>query len=217
MKAGILKDHKGFSLIELIVSILIMSVIAGIVVILIMTSRNTYSIVSTDAVIQGEAETVRNFINEIAIEAHNFGQEAVGSDKCIWFLAPDNDPAPSATSVEYYYYFILHETATGTLRYGKLECADIASDRIKVNVGGTVKTVGVDCSLEDLLSADGSSTKIKGDAYKLLAQHISTINCQSKSVESGINEGLITVDLTLAYNDVSDYRKTFIFAGRNMK
>ena len=208
----IITDNSGYSLVELIVSMLVMSIIMVMVVMLISTSRRTYNTVNTEAVIQSEAEAVRSFINEIAIEAQQYGQEStIGTegDSCIWFLSPDNE---STDKNKYCYYFILHEAGdNGILRYGKYNCdtsIDSKEIRIKLN-DTTTKIVGKDgYSLYDLLESD--STKIKGDDYRLLAEHVKSISFETSA------EGLITLNLKLSYNDIEDYTKSFIFAGRNM-
>ncbi len=212
-------DNKGFSLVELIVSILIMSVITGIVVILLSSSTRTYRIVSTDAIVQNEAELVRNFINEIAIEAVAIGSSEVGDDgdHCIWFLAPDNE---ADDNTKYSYYFIFHEADSNVLRYGKYECDTAnASTGIKVkikkddNTAEITKVVGEDeYTLEKLLitGLPGYTTQIKDDDYKLLAENVTSIAFKPSSAK------LITLELHLSFGDIPDYTKTFIFAGRNM-
>ncbi len=180
-------DNSGFSLVELIVSILIMSVIAGIVVALITSSQITYNEVKTEAVVQGEAETVRSFINEIAIEAKKCGKAPVGAsgDKCIWFYAPDNT---SVTRGVYSYYFILHEKADQVLRYAKYD----------VSIG--------DPGADDF-DFDTTLAGLYGDAYSLLAEHVAGIDLTSKKP--------ITITVNLKFNN-SDYTKNMVFTGRNM-
>ena len=95
MKLRFRENEQGFSLIELIVSILIMSVIAAMVVLLMSSSRRTYRSVNADAVVQSESELVRKFIGELALEARSWGQRTVkigGKQyKTIWIKALDND------------------------------------------------------------------------------------------------------------------------------
>ena len=45
-------DDRGYSLVELIVTMLVMSLLVGIVVVLISTSRSTYKVVNREAVVQ---------------------------------------------------------------------------------------------------------------------------------------------------------------------
>jgi prepilin-type N-terminal cleavage/methylation domain-containing protein len=212
-------DDKGFSLIELIVSILIMSIMTGIIVMLISTSRTLYSEVNTEAVVQTETEAIRSFIGELALEARSCGSgsytatNAEGeshTDYFVWFLAPDNDAAAGATSTDYYYYFLLREGDTDVVRYGRY------SERVKVGestqlnpvlLQGADSVFGGTYSFATLLETD-TDTKIYDEDYALLAEHVTEMNCSS-------NNGLVTVNLTLNYNGVS-YPKTLVFAGRNM-
>lgn len=216
---------KGYSLVELIVAILITSVLTGMIVVLISTSRTTYSVVNTEAVIQTEAETVRGFIGEIAIEASQYGVSSLsgaesisGADTCIWFLSPDNESAASGGSSvnKYCYYFILHEAGNDVLRYGKYDCdTTIDSDDIRIKTGsvsgGTTQVIPKNDpeQLYKLLEND-SVTKIKDDKYSLLAEHITKIEC----TEPTKYKGLITFGLTLEYNGETQ-NKSFVFAGRN--
>ena len=219
------RDDTGYSLVELIVSILIMSVITGMIIILISTSRKTYQTVNRDAVIQEETELVRNFINEIAIEAVDCGQFGTNAptdtdDMCIWFLAPDN----VQKSDNYYYYFFLLEKATNTLRYGRYIQMEDSTNYNRVLVqevtdpgsGGTKKVVlpeGFDYLklLENSSNVDknGKSTSIAGDDCKLLAQYVTGISCRSE-------QGLIKVTLNMEF-DGAEFTKNLMFNGRNMK
>jgi hypothetical protein len=186
-----------------------MSVITGIVVILMTTSTNTYNVVNNDAVVQGESELVRSFINEIAIEATACDYATLDSgDDCVWFLSPDNE---STDKSKYCYYFILHEAGTNILRYGKYkQDASSSSENIRIEIDDSNKVeVTGSYTLDTLLISD-SRTKIKSDDYRLLAEHITDLSMSHSST------GLITVNLKLSYGDISDYTKSFIFAGRNM-
>ncbi len=95
MKLRFSKNEQGFSLIELIVSILIMGVITLMVVLLMSSSRRTYRSVNADAVVQGESELVRKVIGELALEARSWGQKTlvIGSNSypVVWIKALDND------------------------------------------------------------------------------------------------------------------------------
>ncbi len=198
-------NNNGYSLVELIVSILIMSMIGGIIVMLISSSRNTYNVVNTEAVIQQESEAVRTFVNELAIEAYDctnsgdpsaygYAIDCGGGDKCIWILAPDNHQGPT---VDYsnYYYFLFLEGSSHCLRYVRISASEIA------DINDTDNIIA-------LLKGNDSSYKVFGDDYSLLAEHISDIRCK----RSG---NLITVSVALSFNDQSPL-KTMVFNGRNM-
>ena len=202
-------DNKGYSLVELIVSILIMSVLTGMIVMLISSSRATYNEVNRDAVIQGETELIRNYIGEIALEAFScgsFGDPDGTDDNCIWLLAPDN----KGETTDRYYYFFLHEKANHVIRYG----------RYKQKVGAVYNPdlTGTDGSLFGpgfnyltLLEDESKATAIKGDDYKLLAEYVDRI-----SLSSDPATGLITVTVKMNYDGVGVTRN-IVLLGRNTK
>ncbi len=210
-------DNKGFSLIELIVSILIMSVMTGMIIMLISASRATYNEVNTEAVIQGETEAIRNFVGELALEARLFHYEQLSNnDQCVWLYAPDYDESGATTN--YCFYFLLREHDTNIVRYGKFpEKIDDGHGAMIQNpdlvVGGNfiISTYEI-CDSYDylaLLETADADTCIYKDKYALLAEHVSNMEC------SGSN-GLITVTLKLNYNEAQS-DKTLVFAGRNLK
>ncbi|MBO4416267.1 MAG: prepilin-type N-terminal cleavage/methylation domain-containing protein [Lachnospiraceae bacterium] len=213
--------NEGFSLVELIVAILIMSYVSAIVVMLISSARSAYTAVNTDAVVQTEVDAVRAYVSEIAIEAVSCGAGPVsavgGSDEgfYIWFYAPDDSVSASlgTAATEKCFYFLYHEGGeNGILRchkypaLGKNGCPfydnlDLNSDRNGLKEG---------YDYYSLLVAN-TSTKLKGQKYDLLAEHIKDINCSADT-----NTGLITINLVVEYFG-EEYRKNLIFAGRNMK
>ena len=62
-------DNKGLTLIELIVTTLIMSMVVGIVVIFVASSRNSYLLIHNEAMMQNEAEIAMSYISDIAEKA----------------------------------------------------------------------------------------------------------------------------------------------------
>ena len=211
MKRSI-SDNSGTSLVELIVSILIMSVISGIVIILISTSRVTYDEITTDAELQTESETARRFISEVAVEAQSWGS---GTDRTnhryIWFRSPNNEndgKAGASRTPDCYYVFMLMPKTTdkeSRLVYGKYAKGtgtnQIANDDALSSAG--TETV-------EFPSTDLYHNNIYSDDYSILAEHITRIECtDSKTAGS-----LITVYMELKYND-REYSRTLNFAGRN--
>lgn len=194
-----ISNNGGYSLVELIVSILIMALIGGIVVALISSSRKTYEVVSTDAVIQEETEAVRSFINELAIEAKDCSNDSSGaiscggSDTCIWIKAPDNHVGADETFDYYYYYFIFYEASAHVLRYTRVQ-ADAIHDIDTADLSALLKT--------------DEDTKIFGDDYCLLAQHINYIGCKKDG-------NLIKITLEVEFNGQKE-EKNMVFTGRNM-
>lgn len=191
--------NEGYTLVELIVSILIMSVLSGMIIMLISSSRTTYTVVNTEAVLQEEAETVRIFINEIALEAKDCTADSASedvfdsshpNDRYMWILAPDNSSI-SGGSTDLYYYCLLFDKDSETLRYGKYPFD--TTDILDTSSTTFYKT---------LLAG------LRSDKYSLLAQHVTGFECFKDG-------NIISVTLSLNYNN-TDATKTMIFSGRNM-
>ena len=154
-----IKENKnaGFSLVEMIVSILIVAIMMFGVTAFISTSRVAYMKVTTSSKLQEEADAAVKFVNELLMEAQDYAwntgsrsETISGIDYdvlCIKTL--DNDPGASATRTQklvMYYYFILVDKADGTIRYCKKEASAIdgvsdASKRLqfKTTDDGTVR------------------------------------------------------------------------------
>ena len=65
-------DNKGFSLIELVISIAIIMTISGSIVSFLLAGSNSYSSVITTADLQQDAQLVMNHISHIVLSAVNF-------------------------------------------------------------------------------------------------------------------------------------------------
>ena len=197
--------NSGFTLVELIVSILIMSVVMGIVTIAITTSRVTYREVNTDAVLQGEGEVIRQFIGEIAVEARVWGSSSLtrtvsGIDYTydyVWFKAPDNE---STDRKAYSTYVFMHRKDKSVLSYGKYP-GDLAMPL----ADGT-----------SFPAADNYGCNILDDIYAVLAEHVTGISLEASSDDVSLSDSrrLISMDMTLEYNN-HDYKMTMNYQGRN--
>ena len=201
-------DERGFSLIELIVAILIMSVVSAMVVVLISTSRNTYSLVKTDAVLQEQSEMVRKAISEIAVEASMWGEDTYndGHDlyDFIYFYSPNNAElglSNPADSDRYYYLFMLRPD--GKLACGKFYPTSLMNSEKKVLQAGY-----------SIPTSDENGYSIFNSEYNVIAENVSSIRCSTESFGSGDAKKLITVDLNFEYNGHT-YKSSMNFAGRN--
>lgn len=232
------RDDRGFSLIELIVSILIMSMISAMVIMLISSSRATYSEVNTDAVLQGEADTVRKFISELALEARSWGQKTVnlsggGTYKLIWIKALDNDTEGlergsytytyqeeeggamvDKTGSRYYYYYVFLLRPDGALAYGKYKYDTLVQGGA---LFGDVDNDGIGdgFSFPAVVGDTGGdyyNNDILTSPYAIIAEHVTDISC--KNAVDNNNKELISIDLSLDYNDHT-YATKMNFAGRN--
>ena len=212
-------NNKGLSLVELIVTILLMSAVMGIILIFISSSRNVYQVVETQAGLQTEAEIAKSFISELAVEATDVGTFTYSDNSAsgIWILAPDNSYSglntvtdastgtTSTVSMDYKYYFILLEKANSVLRYCTLDDEDTRL----LDASGNKLGTGVDYAA--LFSSEASGgTGTYGDPYSLLAEHVTGISCSVSQTS------LISIVLNLEYNSTA-YTTTINVAGRNIK
>lgn len=66
------KDRRGFTLVELIVTILIMSIVMVAAAGFIITAANSYRVANIEIELQNEAQTAMNQFNDILIEAKSY-------------------------------------------------------------------------------------------------------------------------------------------------
>jgi len=135
---SLMKQNKGFSLVEMIVVVLISGILMLGVIAFLQSSRVTYQKVNTSSRLQEEAGTATNFVNELLVEAIECGTTSgTFSGKAVdvlWIRALDNEPTgiTDAEIRKTAYYFIIFEKpaggeTTGHLRYMKVlePCSDI--------------------------------------------------------------------------------------------
>lgn len=187
-------NNEGYSLVELIVSMLVMSMVMFIAIAFINSSRNTYERISTETSLQTEAQITTNYINEIMLEALEWGLvTSSDTDTVVYYAdAPDNSEIGVSTKVLYRYYFILDKT-TYKMYFTKLVKTDVSA-------------------LETTAIANA-----KGNLRKLLAEHVKNVVFTTKSTNS--TGELVNVDLTFGYASMpeKDYVTTLVVAGRNLK
>lgn len=117
-------NNKGYTLIELIVTILMTAIVAAIISMFISVSRTSYDEVKKEAVLQEEAQMAGSYIGDIAIEASEctFISSLVidhNNYKVLTIKAPD--PEYTSGTLKHYYFIILWEENTQTLRFDKVE------------------------------------------------------------------------------------------------
>ena len=121
------RNNKGFTLIELIVCILILSMISGIIVMFVSSSVNSYNVIYNEVNMQTEADVAMTYINELAIEAKDYkstgafvnSMGAVCTALCM--EAQDN----SGVDIDAY-YIIWHQSNDNTMRFIRLSKNDSA-------------------------------------------------------------------------------------------
>ncbi len=114
-------NNKGFSLIELIVTVLITAVLMIGVIAFISTSRSAYQTVNVSSTLQEETITVKRILSEYITEAKRYGFQknvndidgSSGDVTVLWVVARDTE---SDTNPDCSYFFAL-DTADKKLRY----------------------------------------------------------------------------------------------------
>ena len=129
-------DNKGFTLIEMLISVLITGLMMLGVSAFMSSSRMSYSKVNTSVSLQEEAGTTVKFLNEIVIESQEWGllqdiNYTAGTQTSlidvIWFRALDNESA-SASNRDECIYFIIWEKATQCIRYKRVPVGDATGE-----------------------------------------------------------------------------------------
>ena len=121
----LINDNKGFSLIELIVTVLITAILMIAVVAFISSSRTIYQTVNTSATMQEEAITAERVFTEVFMEAKAYKFETgvdlysgVDTD-VIWTQSRENNPASGdASTIDSVYCFVIDKT-NNEIRYYK--------------------------------------------------------------------------------------------------
>jgi len=129
-------NDKGFTLIEMLISVLITGVMMLGVTAFINSSRVSYTKVTTSVSLQEEAGITTKFLNEIVVESSEWGQysglsytDSSDSSKTsdmlvIWFKALDDSKEDVSDRSECY-YFIIWEKDMQCIRYAKFPVTEI--------------------------------------------------------------------------------------------
>ena len=199
-------NNAGFSLVELIVSVLISGFVMAMIVAFISISRRTYQSISSEATLATEAQMASYYINELLLEAQDCGSgnfsytTADGTSataKVIWIQAPDNRSADNDTVCD---YFVVLETDTDTLRFGRF-----------TKGAGTAEKMSSPTELKDICG------RLISDPYALLAEHVSDIVLTPDVNNASTGSGTLTrLTLELEYAG-KEYNTTLYAAARNMQ
>lgn len=126
------KSNEGFSLIEMLVSVLITAIMMLAVGVFISTSNVTFQRVTISSKLQDESSAANNFLSEILLEAVDMCVSPDDSAFKYWIVKSlDNEDGAgktSGTDIDYdFYIFMLtnpNAETTSTLRYAKVDEAD---------------------------------------------------------------------------------------------
>ncbi|MDE6874781.1 MAG: type II secretion system GspH family protein [Lachnospiraceae bacterium] len=102
MRKKLKNDQRGFTLVELIVTILIMSIVMVAAAGFIITAINSYRVADIEVELQTEAQIAMNQFNDILIEAkqYDFTEDAGGGSR-LMVVTPGDAENPGDTT----YYF----------------------------------------------------------------------------------------------------------------
>lgn len=165
------KSNEGLSLVELVVTSLIMGMVSLIIVLFVSASRNSYTIVNNEVTMQTEADMAVTYISNYAEQAMDYrfvSDYKHGNEDCgaLAIKSPEFDSA-SNTYVDYV-NIILFEKDTGILRFCKFRDDSADLKWYESAAGHVLTNLNIDGTLSD--------SNIYGNKRKLLAQYISGFN-----------------------------------------
>ena len=210
-------NNKGYTLVELIVTILITGMVAIIISLFISVSRTTYDEVRKEAVLQQEAQMAGAYIGDIAIEAIESSTEAfrIASDnyKVLTIKAPDPE---YVSGPRYDYYFIiLWEENNQVLRFCKVKDDAILQPDGSYQPPPGSKLVFISgtetLDYASMLSSGGLN--IINNPRALLARYVASMDVVVPSSSAGTK--LTKISFRLRYRD-REYVMTKNIAGRNL-
>ena len=189
MKNILLRNNKGFSLVELIVTVLVTSILMLGVIAFISSSRTAYQVVSTSATLQEESMTVERVFSEMIMEAKSYGFDEdvnLGGGKTVdvfWVTARENETGTS----DCVYFFVL-DTDDNKIRYCKgtnpTDCV-IKADEDSVQTAG-ITLINNQCY--------GSKQK-----FSLIAEHVTSMSMVKPSVERADGTDLVVLNISYEY------------------
>ena len=197
------KSNAGVTLVELIVCILIMGMVTGVVTFFISASRTSYYSVHNEVSMQTEADMAITYINDIALEATEYydtAQYISGSGKTYRTLC-----MRAVDNYTEYFYFIVHEIETNTLRFSKIESSNTSVIWKPGTTSFQLSEINIDATL--------SAFNIYGNIRKLLAMYVSEFNPGIPTATS--EAGLLKLSIKLTYGS-SNYVANKNIRSRNI-
>lgn len=184
----VMKDNRGLSLIELIVTVLITSILMLAVGLFVSTSRSAYQTVNISSTLQEESMTVERVISEALMEARNYdfldGTGPYGSS-VLWIRALDNDSSSDDMCVS----FFVFDKNDKQLRFCKGDETMLdkneTTDQYEISLLGLAK-IQNDCF--------GSNKK-----YHLVADHIESFVLKSKVERADGTGDLVSIECSFEY------------------
>lgn len=207
-------NNDGFSLIEMIVSILITGIIMLGVGVFISTSRYTYTVVSISSKLQEESTAASNYITELMREAMDFGyqeQMVAGKNyKVIWIQTPTVDDEldmDSRGASTFNFISWVDEDGDGE---GKLYYSRTTSSDANMILNNNLVVPGVSTAYKSI-NLSTINDYIVADKHRLLAEYVKDIYLNPTT-----QNRVITVKIDYKYFD-QDYTSTTAVLSRNLK
>lgn len=186
------KDNRGLSLVELVVTTLMMSMVALIIMLFVSASKNSYIEVQNEVTMQTEADMALTYISNIAEQAMEYGftgEYTSSIDNNTYSVLTMKAPLKNSSSYDNYYYFIIFEKAENVLRFYKLKDNDHS---IVWNDNNAVKEI-------PNINIDQTVHSAYGNKRKLLARYIDSF---APNVSEGLtSKGLMRMCINLKYGN----------------
>ncbi|MBP1755507.1 MAG: hypothetical protein H6Q59_1905 [Firmicutes bacterium] len=217
MNAGRQFNNKGYTLIELVVTILITSMVAAIIVVFISASRASYDEVKKEAVLQEEAQMAGSYIGDIAIEASECTFTPFVKDgknyKVLTIKAPD--PEYVSGTLDNYYFIILWEQSTQTLRFCRVkdDAVPQSDGSYLVPSGSPLEFIAGTGTLDYATMLSSGGLDIIGNPRALLARYVTDMEVVVPNTSTGTK--LTKINLKLKYRD-REYILSKNITGRNL-
>ncbi len=200
------QSNNGVTLIELIVTILIMTIVTGCITLFISSSRNSYFRISNETALQTEADVAMTFLTDMAEEASAFriSQEHIAGAGGT--LRQFNVLCMQIYDSEPFFCFIIHDEEVNELRFLKVKQNDTGK------LLWTEGTSGVNINNIDIkgtLSANGIDNPDNKRCF--LASYVTGFN----PVVPAEKKGLLQVSIELKYGG-STYSANKNISSRNI-
>lgn len=211
------KKNEGYTLVELIVTILITGMIVTIIMMFISLSRTSYDEVKKEAVLQDESNMASSYIGDIAIEASACDSEAfaLGGNqyKVLSIKAPDPE---YQTGDRYSYYFIiLWEETTQMLRFCKVKDDAIVGPNgfLTAPTGSQLIFLPNTNHLDYKAMLAADALNVIGNNRALLAKYVKEMDVILPDVSA--NRNITKITFHFQYRD-KDFILSKNVAGRNI-
>ena len=180
-------NDEGFSLVELIVSVLITGILMVAVGMFMSTSRNAYQSVSTSARLQEESMTVERVLSEYIMEAQKYGKDLgeTVSGKVVDIYWVKTRPVEGTSSTPKVYFFV-YDSNEKTLRYYEGSEGDVDE------ASGSITAGGINHLATGVFGANAK--------YSLVASYVDSIT-EKKIVKKDDGTDFICLELQYSYLD----------------